>query len=96
MKTSRWAIASRALAAVLGGYALAAGVNVALALALKNSGPREDVILLATMPAFLVWAGAVVWVFAARTAWRAWAGVAIPSAVIAAAVWFLKSGGAAS
>jgi len=95
-KHTRWATGSRALAAILGGYALAAGVNVALALALKSSGPKEDVIMLATMPAFLVWAGAVVWVFAARTAWRAWAGVAIPGAVVAAAVWFLRSGGVAS
>ncbi len=95
-KHSRWAISSRALAAILGGYALAAGVNVALALTLKNSGPKEEVIMLATMPAFLVWAGAVVWVFSARTAWRAWAGVAIPGAVVAVAVWFLRSGGMAS
>jgi Protein of unknown function (DUF3649) len=92
----RLVVASRALAAIAGGYALAAGVNVALALALKNSGPREDVIMLATMPSFLVWAGVVVWAFSARTAWRAWAGVAVPGALVAAVVWFLRSGGAAS
>jgi uncharacterized BrkB/YihY/UPF0761 family membrane protein len=89
-------VGSRALAAVGGGYALAAGVTATLALALKNSGPREDVILLATLPSFLVWAVAVVWAFSARSAWRAWAGVAIPGAVVAAALWFLSSGGAAS
>jgi hypothetical protein len=92
----RLTVGSRALAAIAGGYALAAGVTAGLALALKNSGPREDVIMLVTMPAFLVWAGAVVWAFSARTAWRAWAGVAIPGAVVATAVWFLRSGGAAS
>jgi drug/metabolite transporter (DMT)-like permease len=92
----RLAVASRALAAIAGGYALAAGTNVALALALKNTGPKEDVIMLATMPAFLVWAGAVVWVFAARTAWRAWAGVAVPCVIVALVIWWLRSGGAAS
>lgn len=92
----RFAIASRALAAIAGGYALAAGTNAALALALKNSGPKEEVIMLATMPSFLVWAGAVIWVFTARSAWRAWAGVAIPGVIVAGALWFLRSGGGAS
>lgn len=92
----RLGVGSRALAAVVGGYALAAGVTAALALALKSSGSREDVVMLATMPSFLVWAGAVVWAFSARTAWRAWAGVAIPGVVVATAVWFLRSGGGAS
>jgi hypothetical protein len=89
-------VSARALAAIAGGYALAAGVNVALALALKNTGPREEVVMLATMPSFLVWAGAIVWAFAARNVWRAWAGVMIPAAVVAAAVWLLRSGGMAS
>ncbi len=93
---ARLAVASRALAAIVGGYALAAGTNVALALALRNTGPKEDVIMLATMPAFLVWAGGVVWVFSARTAWRAWAGVAIPCALVALVIWWLRSGGVAS
>lgn len=92
----RLAIASRALAAIAGGYALAAGTNVALALALKNTGPKEDVIMLATMPSFLVWAGAVIWVFTVRTAGRAWAGVATPGVLLAAVIWWLRRGGGAS
>ncbi|MGC4071951.1 MAG: hypothetical protein QM760_05445 [Nibricoccus sp.] len=92
----RLAIASRALAAIAGGYAVAAGTNVALTLALKNTGPKEDVIMLATMPSFLVWAGAVIWVFTARTAVRAWLGVAVPGVVVAMVIWFLRSGGSAS
>lgn len=91
----RLAVASRALAAIAGGYALAAGTNVALALSLKDNAPREEVVMLATMPSFLVWAGAVVWVFAARSAWRAWAGIAIPGLLVAAVIWWFRSGGAA-
>ena len=92
----RFDVFARALAAIAGGYALAAGVMAALALALKSSAPREEVIMLATLPSFLVWAGAIVWVFSARTAWRAWAGVTIPGAVIAVAVWVSRSGGMTS
>ena len=89
----RLAVASRALAAVGGGYALAAGTNVVLARALR--GPQEEVIALSTMPSFLLWAGVVVWVFAARTAGRAWLGLLVPGALVAAAFWCLRAGGIA-
>jgi len=79
------------VAAIAGGYALSAGANLVLALLLKNSGSREDVILLATMPSFLVWAGAVLWAFAARTAWRAWAGLLAPMLLLAFAIAWLRS-----
>jgi hypothetical protein len=91
----RLAVGSRVLAALGGGYALAAGFTVALALALRDQ-PREEAFFLATMPSFLIWAGVVVWSFSARTALRAWAGVALPGVIVALAIWFLRSGGVAS
>ena len=92
-KPSRLAIASRAIVAIGGGYGLAAGTTVALALALKSTAPREEAIMLATMPSFLVWAGAVVWSFSARTAWGAWRGLLIAGSLVALAIGLLRSGG---
>ena len=89
----RFAVASRVLAAVGGGYALAAGFTIATALALRGL-PREEAVMLATLPSFLIWAGAVVWVFSARTALHAWVGVLVPGIGCALAIWWLCSGGA--
>jgi len=89
----RFAVASRVLAAVAGGYALAAGFTIAAALALREL-PREEAVMLATLPSFMIWAGAVVWVFSARTALRAWVGVLVPGVLCTLAIWWLRSGGA--
>ena len=90
----RWAVASRALAAIGGGYVLSAVCSTAMALWLPLA--RAEAVLTGTMASFLVYTGAVMWVFAARTAWHAWAGVAVPSALLGAALWLAqRSGGAA-
>jgi lipopolysaccharide export LptBFGC system permease protein LptF len=89
----RLAVASRALAAIVGGYALAAFCTTALALALRT--PREEAALLATLPSFLLYAGAILWAFAARRAWQAWAGILVPTLIAAGITWWLR-GGAAS
>jgi len=80
-------LVSRIVAAVLGGYALAALASVA-AVALPLGKP--DAVMTGMLASFLVYALAVVWVFAARSAWRAWVGLAvaaIPLLAAAAAVW---------
>ncbi len=82
----RLAIASRALAATAGGYALAAAATAACALALALAMPRVEAVLAATMFSWLVYAGAVAWVFYARTAWSAWAGVGVPALLLGACV----------
>ncbi len=46
---------------------------------------------MATMPGFLVWAGAVLWAFAARTAWRAWSGLLVPVVLLALAIAGMRS-----
>lgn len=81
----RWMVASRALAAVAGGYALAALGAAALAVFLPL--PRADATLTGTMLSFLIYACAVVWVFAARTAARAWLGLLAPCAALGLALW---------
>ena len=80
-------LASRIVAALFGGYALAALTSVA-AVALPIS--RSEAVLTGMLASFAVYAVAVVWVFAVRSAWRAWAGLlaaALPLGVAAWSVW---------
>lgn len=84
-------LVSRIVAAVFGGYALAALTSVA-ALALPMSKPQA--VLAGMLASFVIYAGAVIWVFAARSALRAWAGlmvVAVPLLAAAWSVWFQGS-----
>ncbi len=78
---------SRIVAALLGGYGLAALASVA-AVALPIS--RSEAVLTGMLTSFAIYAGAVIWTFAARSAWRAWGGllvVALPLAIVASTVW---------
>lgn len=78
----RWAVASRAVAAIGGGYVLTALVTAVLALFLPAS--RVEAALTGTLASFAVYTVAVMWVFAARTAWRAWRGLLIPMLLLGA------------
>lgn len=73
-------IISRGIAALFGGYAIAALASVCLALGLPTT-PAEAA-LTGMMASFAVMAAAVVWVFAAATALRAWIGLAIPTVLL--------------
>ncbi|MFP5517189.1 MAG: DUF3649 domain-containing protein [Alphaproteobacteria bacterium] len=77
-------VASRIVAALFGGYALAALGSVA-ALALPMSKPQA--VLTGMLASFAIYAGAVVWVFAARSALRAWAGLLVAAVPLLAAAW---------
>lgn len=86
------ALLSRSVAALFGGYALAALTSVA-ALALPMDA--VDAVLTGMQASFLVYAGAVVWVFAARSARRAWLGLAVaavPLLVAASRAWAWGAG----
>lgn len=85
-------LVSRIVAAVLGGYALAALTTVA-ALALPISRPQA--VLTGMLASFAVYAAAVVWVFAVRSARRAWAGLLVAALPLWMA-WFAWAGGATS
>jgi len=80
----RLAITSRAVAAIGGGYALAAGFTAALSLALAQWMPRVEAVLTATMLAWLAYAMAAGWAFYARTAWGAWGGTLLPALALGA------------
>ena len=90
----RLGVASRAVAAIGGGYALGALASASLALFLPTS--RLEASLTGTLASFVVYALAVMWVFAARTAWRAWLGLLIPCAVLGVVLALHYLGGGAS
>lgn len=85
-------LVSRIVAAMLGGYALAALTSVA-AVALPID--RVQGVLTGMLASFVVYAGAVVWVFAVRSARRAWLGLVVAALVLLPAAWWVWSGGAA-
>lgn len=82
----RWSTASRVLAAALGGYAVTSLLTLAVPLMLTMLGVGQAQALLAvTMASFLVHAAIVMAVFHARSATRAWiglAGAAVPLIIV--------------
>ncbi|WP_347505819.1 DUF3649 domain-containing protein [Pseudomonas anguilliseptica] len=70
---ARWAIASRVLAALFGGYGLAYALTAFAAVYLPLA--RADRVVFASLASFAVWTAAVLYVFAAASAWRAWGGL---------------------
>lgn len=75
-------VASRVGAAALGGYALTYAATACLTLLLPLR--KTEAILTAAMLSFLLYAGAIIWAFAAATPWRAWLGLLAPTAVFTA------------
>ncbi len=75
---------SRIVAALFGGYALAALGSVA-ALALPISRPQA--VLTGMLASFAIYAGVVIWVFAVRSARRAWTGLLVAAVPLLLAAW---------
>jgi hypothetical protein len=82
----RLGVLSRTVAAIAGGYGVAALAAAALALCLPTT--RAEAAMTGTLAAFVVYPIAVMWVFACASAWRAWVGLALaallPGAVVLA------------
>ncbi len=95
----RLGVASRAVAAIAGGYGVAALSAAVLALCLPAAFgmARSEAAMTGMLASFIVFALAVMWVFAARTAVRAWAGLAVAAAPLAVLLFVLLriAGGAA-
>jgi hypothetical protein len=75
---------SRIVAALFGGYALAALSSVAV-LALPLSKPQA--VLTGMLASFAIYAGAAIWVFAVRSALRAWTGLIMVAAALLPLAW---------
>ncbi|MDP3171037.1 MAG: DUF3649 domain-containing protein [Polaromonas sp.] len=80
----RLGVASRALAAIGGGYALSA--LVATVSAIYFPGTRAEAAIFGMLISFVIYTLAVMWVFAVRSAWRAWLGLLLPAIPLALAV----------
>lgn len=78
----RLAVTSRVLAAVVGGYIVAALASVSLSLWLPMA--RAEAVVTGMMTSFLAYLVAVLWCFACRSAWQAWLGMLVPSVVLGA------------
>jgi hypothetical protein len=89
----RWMVASRAIAALIGGFLLTSLVTAVLSLLLPliSSTPRAEAVLISTLISFMFWACIALWVFTTRSATRAWLGIAIPSAVLGLALYILRN-----
>jgi len=85
----RLGVASRAIAAIIGGYALAAASTAVLSLVLPMS--RVDAVMTATLLSFTVYTCAAIWVFAARDALHAWLGIGVPTIVMGLGLFLLRS-----
>ena len=75
---------SRIVAALFGGYSLAALSSVAV-LALPMS--KTQAVLTGMLASFAIYAGAVIWVFAVRSALKAWVGLIIVAVPMSLAAW---------
>jgi hypothetical protein len=78
----RLAVASRVVAALAGGYLLASLANVAISLLLPLA--RAEAVVSGMMLSFLVLLVAILWCFACRSATRAWLGLLVWGALLAA------------
>ena len=87
----RAGVGVRALAAILGGYALSAAWAAALALALPTV--RVEAALTGTMAALVIYPCAAMWCFGARSALRAIGGLLVAGA-LPAAILLLSKGAA--
>ena len=88
----RLAVAVRAVAAIGGGYVVAALCAASLSVGLPLS--RSEASLWGALASFIVYALAVMWVFAARTALWAWLGLvmgALPFGALLAYQLFARS-----
>jgi len=84
----RWMIASRSVAAIFGGYGLAAAFSTCMSLILPLAGmSRSDAVLTSTMLAFVIHAVAALWAFSCTSTWRTWTGILIPAVLFTLLAW---------
>ncbi len=84
----RWSVLSRVVAAAAGGYAVVTLTHLALMVVLPVKAYMA--LLFSMQTGWLYYTGVIIWCFAARTAARAWLGlalVALPLVLIDAAYW---------
>ena len=89
----RWAVASRVLAASVGGYVLSSLITLLLALLWPL--PQAEAVGASTMLSFVFYAALILWVFHCKRLRTVWLGFLVSILVCGALVWWLLPGGGA-
>ncbi|WP_051237521.1 hypothetical protein [Ottowia thiooxydans] len=89
----RLSVASRVMAAAVGGYLLTSALAVLLALLLPVA--RSQAVVLGTDLGFLLAIPILLWAFHTRSALRAWGWLLAWTGMVALLSWYLIRGGAA-
>jgi uncharacterized protein DUF3649 len=71
----RWSVASRFVAAGVGGYAVVTLLQLAMNAVFGAEGYKA--LLLTSQTGYLCYTGIIIWCFATRTATRAWTGLGL-------------------
>lgn len=71
----RWSVFSRCIAAAVGGYAIVTLLHLAMVVVLPWENYKA--MLFSSQTGYLWYTGIIIWCFAARTAKRAWLGLAV-------------------
>lgn len=87
----RWMVFSRVIAGFIGGYILTAYITMVLAQLLPMS--RADAVVLASLLSYLWFCIAIIWVFAVKSAVKAWLGILGAIALFAAIHYSIKAFG---
>lgn len=80
-----WSVVSRIVAAILGGYAFTYAFTAALARLLPMD--KNDAVIVATLPAFLIYTLAILWAFGCRSVGKVWAGLVLALPLAAIGFW---------
>lgn len=80
-----WPVVSRTIAAVLGGYVFTYCCTAALARLLPLA--KSDAVVVATLAAFIIYTAVILWAFGCRSAWRAWAVLALAAPLAVIGFW---------
>ena len=87
----RWMVFSRVIAGFIGGYILTAYITMVLAQVLPMS--RADAVVLASLLSYIWFCIAIIWVFAVKSALKAWLGIIGGIAPFVAIHYLLKAFG---
>jgi len=88
----RWRVFSRIIAASIGGYVFVSLSHLALAVILPTD--RNKALLFSMETGFITWSLIIIWCFSARTATRAWLGLALAALpLLAIDVWWILARG---
>jgi hypothetical protein len=87
----RWQVAARSLAAIVGGFSVAALTGIVIALGLAHSGLMAGpaAVSLMTLISWLIWSLVAMWAFHASSVGRLWQAILAYCSVASALAWWM-------